>query len=174
MTQRNLPGKDTPRSDREHRDGAPGLNVLIVDDDRSITRTLAVLLELEGHRAVVARSEQDALQKAADIPFDCVLSDVRMGEDDGLALYRALKAQRPSLPVVLMTAYAEPDLVEQSLSEGVLAVLDKPLNIDALLAFLLHLQRARATPKAVDDGRLWAEMQEILRRGTRGTRPALP
>jgi len=181
MTQRNLPGKETPRSDRKHRDGAPGLNVLIVDDDRSITRTLAVLLELEGHRAVVARSEQlavlleleghravvarseqDALQRAAEIPLDCVLSDLRMGKENGLALHRAFRERHPTMPVILMTAYIEPGLVEQSLNEGVLAVLEKPLNVDALLAFLSRLQRARATPGEVEKKRLYAELRAIL------------
>ena len=125
------------------------LRILVVDDDRTMAKTLASIFRVKGYEAVVAHSGSEALNKIADGPFgyarngsfDCVLSDIRMPDMDGVELYRAIKARRPDLPMVLMTAYSTNRLVKEGLEEGAMAAFTKPVDIDALLALFSSLHR---------------------------------
>jgi DNA-binding NtrC family response regulator len=112
------------------------LRILVVDDDKGMAHTLAAILKFKGYSTEIAHSAAEALEKVAQVSFDCVFSDIRMPQVNGVELYRAIRAQRQNLPVVLMTAYASHHLVEEGLRAGALAVLTKPLDIDALLSFL--------------------------------------
>ena len=125
------------------------LRILVVDDDRTMAKTLASIFRVKGYEAVVAHSGSEALNKMAGGPFgyarngsfDCVLSDIRMPEMDGVELYRAIKARWPDLPMVLITAYSADRLVEEGLEEGAVAAFTKPVDIDALLALFSSLHR---------------------------------
>ena len=121
------------------------LRILIVDDDRSMARTLKDILHLKGYNVETAHSGPEALEKVEKAAFDCVLSDIRMPEVNGVELYRAIKAQRSNIPMVLMTAYASDSLVKEGLEEGVLAVLTKPFDITLLLRFLSSLRKETDT-----------------------------
>jgi CheY-like chemotaxis protein len=87
---------------------------------------------------------------------DVVLADIRMPGLHGVELYRHLRRERPGLPVVLMTAFAQESLVEDALAEGVFTVLHKPFDVEHLLRTLRH---AALTPEVlvVDDVREVAE-----------------
>jgi two-component system response regulator HydG len=126
------------------------LNILIVDDDRRMTRTLADILNLEGHRTTQTASGEEALVMVQSEHFDCVLSDVKMPGLNGVQLHQALQEIRPGLPVVLMTAYATEELIQQGLEAGIVAALEKPLDINQLLAFFASLQKT-CTIAIVDD-----------------------
>src|SRR5512140_2481286 len=119
------------------------LNILIVDDDKRMTRTLSDILRLAEHEVVEASSAIEALEKVKAQSFDCVLTDIRMPEMDGVELNRKLREIQPGLPVVLMTAYAADTLTRQGLDDGVVGVLDKPLDINNLLSFLGSMGRNR-------------------------------
>jgi len=117
------------------------IKILIVDDDQRMARTLKDILTVKGYEADVAHSGPEALVKMAETHFDCLLSDIKMPEMNGVALFRAIRKSRPDLPVVLMTAYAHDELVKDGLEEGILAVLAKPLDINALLSFFSALRK---------------------------------
>src|SRR5262249_36910138 len=69
-------------------------------------------------------------------PFDVVLMDIKMPGMNGVAAFKAMKAKRPSLRVILMTAYAAQDLIAEAEREGILRVLPKPIDLPALLSLL--------------------------------------
>ncbi len=141
----------------------PRLNVLIVDDDQRMTHTLADILRLEEYQVVEAASATTALEKVRSQPFDCVLTDIRMPEMNGVELHRQLRDIQPGLPVVLMTAYAADTLTREGLDNGVVGILDKPLNINHLLAFLGSLSRERAIVLVDDDKTFCDTLDGILR-----------
>ena len=115
-----------------------------------ITRTLTDILNVSGYQTTEAYSGPDALEKVRTMEFDCVISDIKMPEMDGVELHRRLHDIQPGLPVILMTAYAADILTSQGLNEGVVGVLDKPLDINHLLGFLASLSKNR-TIVIVDD-----------------------
>jgi len=115
------------------------LRILIVDDDHRMASTLADILSLAGYRAETAHSAREARQKLQPGAFDCVISDIRMPFESGVELVAALHQQHPSLPIILMTAYASEGQVARGLKSGAAAVWEKPLQIDRLLNFLAGL-----------------------------------
>lgn len=136
------------------------MRVLLVDDEGSLLLTLAANLELEGFEVVGAESGERALEIAATQPFDLVLSDIRMPGMSGVELFQKIRALQPDLPVVLMTAFALEELVDQALSEGAFTVLPKPFSIEQVTATLLHA--ARRPLVLVVDGAEAAETARAL------------
>jgi DNA-binding NtrC family response regulator len=135
------------------------LNVLIVDDDRMMAKTLKDILTIKGFQADLSYSGAEALTKIqntidnnlTNIPFDCVLSDIKMPGFNGVELFKAIRNIQPNLPVVLMTANTEDYLVKEGLRAGVMAVLDKPLNIGHFLSFLTKLSEKQSVIIVEDD-----------------------
>ncbi len=139
------------------------LRILVVDDDRRMARTLQDIFRVTGYEALAAYSGQEALDKVSQEEFDCILSDIRMPEVHGVDLFKAIKAKRPDLPVVLMTAYSAHDLVKEGLEEGVLAVMSKPLDIDRLLSFFSSLRKEQSVVIVDDDLHFCKTLGHILR-----------
>ena len=92
-----------------------------------------------------------------------MLTDIKMPEMSGVELYRAIKARRPDLPVVLMTAYSTDKLVNEGLEEGAIAALTKPLDINLLLSFFSSLGRERSIVIVDDDPKFARTLGDILR-----------
>jgi CheY-like chemotaxis protein len=140
----------------------PKLRILIVDDDSRMTRTLADIFSMAGHKPVEANSGPQALDLARTQPFDCVLTDVRMPGMDGVELHRQLHQVQPGLPVVLMTAYASDEIIRKGLSEGVVGVFDKPLDISSMLGFFTSLASQRSIVIVDDDPDFCKTLGDIL------------
>ena len=113
--------------------------VLVVDDDQRMTLTLVDILEAKGYQALSANTGQDALQMAGKKKFDCVISDIKMPGMNGVELFQAYREIHPNTPIILMTAYAPGELLTSEVSEGVVAVLRKPFDIDMVITFLSAL-----------------------------------
>ncbi|MDB4917689.1 MAG: response regulator receiver protein [Gemmatimonadetes bacterium] len=109
---------------------------LVVDDDKSMVRTLSDVLRLSGWDVTTAFSGSEAVQQAAGQAFDVVLMDVKMPGMDGVAAFKAMKATRPSIRVVLMTAYAEQALLAEAQREGAARIMPKPVDLASLLAII--------------------------------------
>ena len=116
------------------------MKILIVDDDKNMTRTLKDILVLSGFEADETFNGKDALCKIAQSSYDCVLSDVKMPEMDGMALHQRIKTIQPGLPVVLMTAHTPQEVLKKGLTEGVTKVFHKPMDMDLVIAFLQSLK----------------------------------
>jgi len=110
-----------------------GAHVLLVDDDPDLLRLLSMRLTAAGYRVTAVESAEAALSHLAMERPQLVLSDVQLPGKDGLALFDAIRAKHPSLPVILLTAHGTiPDAVEAT-SRGVYTYLTKPFNGKALL-----------------------------------------
>jgi two-component system response regulator HydG len=140
----------------------PKLHILVVDDDERMTRTVVDILTMSGHEAVEANSGPEALEKAGMQIFDCVLTDVKMPDMNGVELHRQLRLAQPGLPVILMTAYAADELVRQGLDEGVVGVFDKPLAMNHLLAFFTSLAKNRTIVIVDNDPAFCQTLDDIL------------
>jgi two-component system response regulator (stage 0 sporulation protein F) len=108
-----------------------GLKVMIVDDQTGIRRLLAEYFNSEGWQAVEARNGQEAVELLPESP-DVVLLDMKMPVMDGLETLRYVRASSPDLPVIIMTAYGELDLVRQAELLGISAKISKPFDIESL------------------------------------------
>jgi two-component system response regulator HydG len=136
--------------------------ILIVDDDRRMTHTLADILSVSGYEPVEACSGPQALEKVCTQTFICVLTDVRMPDMDGVELHRQLRLAQPGLPVVLMTAYAADEIVRQGLDEGVVGVFDKPFDLNHLLNFFTSLAKNNIVTIVDDDPNFCQTLGDLL------------
>jgi DNA-binding NtrC family response regulator len=84
----------------------PAERILVVDDEQSMTQFLGIVLRKEGYHVTTVNNGRDALEKARNENFDVVITDIKMPGMDGIQLLNGLKKHDPSLPVVIMTAYA--------------------------------------------------------------------
>lgn len=107
--------------------------VAAVDDDFRIRESIASLLESGGYAPVVFSSAEEFLGSGTMTTAICVITDVRMPGMDGIELQRRIKLQRPSLPVILMSAHHNAELRQTAFDEGAIAFLYKPFDATDLL-----------------------------------------
>jgi two-component system, NtrC family, response regulator len=104
--------------------------ILIVDDDASITASLALLLKQHGHRAVGAHGPDEALALLRAERPSLVIQDMNFSRrttgEEGLALLEAIRAEHPRLPVILMTAWGSIGLAVEGMKRGAADFITKP------------------------------------------------
>ena len=106
------------------------LNILVVDDEPNIRKTLKISLEAEGHRVTAVGNPQDALAAADRQVFDLALVDLRLGAASGLELVPALQALCENMKIVVITAYASIDTAVEAMRRGAFDYLPKPFTHD--------------------------------------------
>jgi len=111
------------------------MNILVVDDETNMANSMGIGLESRGYRAFVANSGQQALDLLAhgDQKIDLVVTDYLMPLMDGFELIAALHDTFPTLPVMIMTGYAEKSLVIKALKIRCDGFIEKPFNLDQLV-----------------------------------------
>ena len=118
----------------------PHLKVLIVDDDVLICDVVRDLLETAGHTvAGTAHDGQQAIEMVKTLRPDMVFMDIKMPEMDGLEATRQIQAQCP-VPVILLTAHDDPELVAQGSRVGAVAYLVKPPSLGELTRTMVIAQ----------------------------------
>lgn len=106
--------------------------LLLVDDDPSLLKLLGMRLSSEGFSVTTAESGPDALRVLNRDTLDLVISDLRMDEMDGMALFAEIQKLQPGMPVIILTAHGSiPDAVAAT-QQGVFSFLTKPVDRDAL------------------------------------------
>jgi two-component system response regulator HydG len=127
---------DPEPRDAAEQDAAPGAprgQVLVVDDQRNMRATTALLLRQAGHAVEEAESGTAAIGRVQQEPFDVVLTDLRMPDVDGLEVLRAVRAHAPDTQVIVMTAYGTIDSAVEAMRRGALDYVSKPFKEDELL-----------------------------------------
>jgi NtrC-family two-component system response regulator AlgB len=124
------------------REGEP-VNLLIVDDETSLRRTLRLTLESMGHRVADAATGQAALAAAAEGRFDLAFLDLRLGRESGLELLPQLHQAAPGVGLVVMTAFAAIDTAVEAMRRGAFDYLPKPFTPDQLRLLLGRWEQLR-------------------------------
>jgi NtrC-family two-component system response regulator AlgB len=104
------------------------LNILLVDDEVNIRKTLSVCLETEGHKVIAVSNFQDALTEASRKSFELAFVDLRLGIQDGLDLIPALLATSPWMKIIVITAYASIDTAVEAMRRGATDYIPKPFT----------------------------------------------
>ena len=127
--------------------------LLLVDDDTSLLKLLGMRLRSEGYQVTTAGSGPEALRLLQKEKIELVISDLRMDEMDGLALFGEIQKRHTGLPVIILTAHGSiPDAVSAT-QQGVFSFLTKPVDRDALYK---AIDEALAQQAPVSDDR-WRE-----------------
>ncbi len=126
--------------------------ILIVEDDRNTLSGLVEILEAESYDVRGVDSGQKALRLLERERFDILLTDLKMPEVDGMALYNQTLVMAPEMKTIVMTAYSSVKDAVDAMKRGVYEYLTKPLNLDELFVIL---------KKAVEDQNLRRENEEL-------------
>jgi len=134
----------------------PRTSILVVDDDPDLLRLMQIRLTAAGYAVSTAESGERALAQASVARPQLVVTDLRMGGMDGMALFEALRADHPTMPVIILTAHGTiPDAVA-AVQRGVFGYLTKPFEPRALLTEVERaLAMAGGTHAAGDAGGEW-------------------
>jgi DNA-binding NtrC family response regulator len=131
--------------------------VLIVDDDPSVTTSLALLLKQAGYRSETASTPAEARDKIASRSFHLVIQDMNFSRrttgEEGIDLLKQIKAERPALPVILITAWGSIQLAVEGMRAGASDFVTKPWTHQQLLQSVrtaLGLAAANASARASD------------------------
>ncbi|RKG93909.1 sigma-54-dependent transcriptional regulator [Corallococcus terminator] len=105
--------------------------VLVVDDDSVVLKAVTQILQREGHPVVAIDDAVEGLAAAKDPSIDVVVLDIKMPHLSGMDLLRAIKADRPDVEVIMMTAFATVETAVEAVKAGAYDYLTKPFeNID--------------------------------------------
>jgi DNA-binding NtrC family response regulator len=120
--------------DRRPTGEARNAHILVVDDEPLIAGLIADALTTEGYEVDMAANGREALEKIAAQSFDLIVSDLRMPEVDGVALYHELERRRPNLLARFVFVSGTTDLLEytQFLADTRIPVLGKPFHLEVL------------------------------------------
>ena len=124
--------------------------VLIIDDQRNMRATLAMLLRGNGYEVDVAANGREGQELGAAGAYDLVLTDLRMGELDGIDVLRAIKQAQPLTEVIVMTAYGTIESAVEAMKLGAFDYIQKPFSEQELLV---------RTSKGIETRRLHGQVQ---------------
>lgn len=103
--------------------------ILIVDDQIGIRLLLNEVFKNEGYETYLAANGLEALEYIGNTVVDCVLLDMKIPGMDGIEILKRIKAERKELPVLMMTAYGELDLITKAKELGATHYFTKPFDI---------------------------------------------
>jgi len=128
-----------------------GSKILVVDDLKSMRRTLGGILEDEGHKVVTAENGYQAIESVKGSHFDIIFMDIKMPGINGVQAFREIKKVDPEAAVIMMTAYSVEDLVKEALEQGAYTVVYKPFDIDRITAIIEELLHGKNLVLVVND-----------------------
>jgi two-component system, NtrC family, response regulator AlgB len=128
------------------------LNILIVDDEANIRKTLAMALEIEGHNVAAVSNGKDGLLQASLRPFDLLFLDLRLGTEKGTDYIPEFIATSPWIKIVVITAYASVETAVEAMKRGAMDYLHKPFTPDQVQSIVTRTEetkKAEATVSAL-------------------------
>src|SRR5437762_1304288 len=108
--------------------------VLVVDDEQSVTVTMAAILEMDGYSVATALRGEEALKQIATEEFDLVLTDLRLDDFDGMDVLAAARRRSKDTVGIVLTGYASLESAVKALREGAYDYMLKPADVEELRA----------------------------------------
>lgn len=105
---------------------------MIVDDDPVALDLLREVLSKEGYEVVSALSAEEAISRGIENFFDVIITDVRMGEKDGMDVLRSFKKTSPETAVIMITAFGSIDTAIEAIREGAFDYISKPFKLEEI------------------------------------------
>ena len=135
------------------------LNILVIDDEANIRKTLALWLKSHGRQVCQAGDVQAALAESRARMFEMAFLDLRLGADNGLELIPKLLADSPLMKIVVMTAYSSIDTAVQAMRLGAFDYIAKPFNPEQIELVVGRVEATLAMQNRIDC--LKADLQSL-------------
>jgi two-component system, OmpR family, copper resistance phosphate regulon response regulator CusR len=138
------------------------MRILVIEDEARILAFVTQALRAEGYTVLAAEDGEDGLALALTQRYDLLVLDLLLPGMDGLEVLRALRARRPELPVVILSARSDLETKLRGFALGADDYIAKPFALSELVArvrvHLRHRQPASETPHVLHAGRLLVDL----------------
>ncbi|MBI2889312.1 MAG: EAL domain-containing protein [Nitrospirae bacterium] len=151
--------KSTPPVPRLEPEVTGPIRVLLLEDDEDFRVSLALRLRKKNLTVVETAVAPEAIEQLGKVEFDVVISDIRLGEMDGIAFLRAVRRVVPRLPVIFLTGYPSVETAKDAVELRAQAYLLKPLDDLDELVEPLH-RAVRQYRLQIENERLVRELKE--------------
>jgi len=122
--------------------------ILVVDDDQSIRKVLATILEEKGYIVDTAENGKEAIEKSNAKFYNLALVDIRLPDMEGTKLLTAMKETTPPMVKIIVTGYPSLQNAMDAVNKGADAYILKPFNVDSVLNMIRgHLKKQREARK---------------------------
>ena len=128
-----------------------GMNILLIDDDQSLRKSIRMALETMGHKVTEAGDGTQAQELLGHTLYDVVFLDLKLGREKGLDVLVALLRLAPGLAVIVITAYATVETAVEAMRRGAVDFLPKPFTPDELRRVLDRVVRIRRLESHVEE-----------------------
>ncbi len=119
------------------------LDILIVDDEVNIRKTLSYCLADEGHTVIAVSNPADAVEEAKRRSFDLAFVDLKLGEEDGMELIPVLLSDSPWTKIVVITAHGTIESAVEAMRRGATDYIDKPFSPDQVRLLTRRIGKIR-------------------------------
>jgi DNA-binding NtrC family response regulator len=102
--------------------------ILVIDDERSVTDALGLILADLGHRVDSAKNGREATELLKGAPYDLVFTDLRLPDVSGIDLLAHIKSDTPATEVIVMTAHGSLDIAIEAIKRGAFYYIEKPFT----------------------------------------------
>ncbi|MBP7633173.1 sigma-54-dependent Fis family transcriptional regulator [Candidatus Ozemobacteraceae bacterium] len=126
------------------------MNILVVDDNRSLVKGLCTFLTQEGHAAVPVGTLAEARSEIAARPFDLVITDLKLPDGEGLEVIRAAREAEKPAEVILMTAFSTIETAVAAMKLGALDYLIKPVPLEEFAFRIARVAERRQSAEQAD------------------------
>ena len=111
-------------------------NILIIDDEQAIRKTLTEILRFEGYKIDEAADGEEGLKKFSDTPYDLVLCDVKMPKMDGIEFLEKSRAINSDVPIIVISGHGNIETAVEAVKKGAFDFISKPPDLNRLLITL--------------------------------------
>ncbi len=119
-----------------------GTAVLVLDAEPIVIKSLRMALGKIGCAVEVFDNPEDALRRLDEKTFDIVVTDVVMGDVDGIQVLEHVKDRSPRTKVIIMTAFAMMEMARRAMERGAFDFIAKPFNAEEIRAIVVKAARA--------------------------------
>jgi two-component system, NtrC family, nitrogen regulation response regulator NtrX len=133
-------------------------NILIIDDEKAIRKTLSEILSYEGYKIDEAGDGEEGLRKFRDKEYDVILCDIKMPKMDGIEFLEKAKEANPDLPIIMISGHGTIETAVEAVKKGAYDYISKPPDLNRLLITIRN---------AMDKTSLVAETKVLKRRVSR-------
>jgi DNA-binding NtrC family response regulator len=132
-------------------------HLLVVDDDPVTLDLLKEVLSKEGYEVETALGGEEAIRQGTDTLFDIIITDVRMGDKDGMEVLRSFKKISPETTVIMITAFGSIETAVEAIREGAFDYISKPFKLDEIK---FTIRRALEQRRLLEENKFYR--QELL------------
>jgi DNA-binding NtrC family response regulator len=133
-------------------------NILIIDDEKAIRKTLTEILSFEGYKTEEAADGEEGLKKFKEKTFDLVLCDIKMPKLDGIEFLQKAGEINPDIPIIMISGHGNIETAVDAVKKGAYDYISKPPDLNRLLITIRN---------AMDKSSLVTETKVLKRRANK-------